>query len=470
LFCVNQRLRASIGAAFGAAALLVVGCGTNYSSVITPIPTPGPPPQASAWAAFISRPSVTAPGVLSTVDYSGDSIVDQALLGIDPIGFVNDQSGINAFTLNADQTLSGLSISTNFQTHLVTTSTLPPGAVVANLFALSSTVYALDTATNSLDILKGNPASFVQSISLPAGPITATGVTGGQRIYAVSQGVAPDPSNSTSGTCGVPSSVTTNGSVTAIEVASYTKSATIPVGRCPVYAITSTDSKRAFVLNRTDGTVSVIDTLRNTADTTHPTLAVGCNLTANCPLGTSSGPVYAEYYAAGNLLVTANYDDSTISVIDVSLDIYGNDSATFGQTFNIPVGSHPAAVTVLADTIPSDGIRAYTANQSDSSVANGSVTVVNLSTHAVSKTIDVLGHPRTVASIQNSLYGKVYVVSPDSPYATIINTNGDDVSTSLRLSGNGVDVRITSPNASSANTNLTTRIPGSGQPLNTPLP
>ncbi len=43
----------------------------------------------------------------------------------------------------------------------------------------------------------------------------------------------------------------------------------------------------------------------------------------------------------------ANYDGSTISVIDVSLDEYGNDSPTFGTTYTIPVGTNPASVTVL---------------------------------------------------------------------------------------------------------------------------
>ena len=53
-------------------------------------------------------------------------------------------------------------------------------------------------------------------------------------------------------------------------------------------------------------------------------------------------------------------------MIDVSLDEYGNDSATFGTTYTIPVGNtatpNPASVTVLYD-----GSKAYTANQNDDS-------------------------------------------------------------------------------------------------------
>jgi YVTN family beta-propeller protein len=116
----------------------------------------------------------------------------------------------------------------------------------------------------------------------------------------------------------------------------------------------------------------------------------------------TAGPVYAEYNAAKNLLVVADYTGNTISVIDVSLDEYGNDSSTFGTTYTIPVGSNPASVTVLFD-----GSRAYTANQTDQTV-----TIANLSSYTVEKTLPVTGYPRTVVSTQNSTYGKVYVARP----------------------------------------------------------
>ncbi|MGB9408887.1 MAG: hypothetical protein WCA89_15225, partial [Terracidiphilus sp.] len=157
-----------------------------------------------------------------------------------------------------------------------------------------------------------------------------------------------------------------------------------------------------------------------------------------------------------------DYDGNTISVIDVSLDEYGNDSSTFGTTYTIPVGNNHAAVTVLVD-----GSRAYTANQADETV-----TVVNLSSNLVEKTLPVIGHPRTVVSTQNSVFGKVYVASPDSNYLTIISTGGTDpdiIDTALLLEGNLVDVRVSTQNGSSQNNNNLSRIPGFGQPCNLPL-
>ena len=148
-------------------------------------------------------------------------------------------------------------------------------------------------------------------------------------------------------------------------------------------------------------------------------------------------------------LVVADYDGGTISVIDVSLDEYGNDSSTFGTTYTIPVGNtttpNPASVTVLHD-----GSKAYTANQNDDSgTANGTVTVVNLSTHTVEKTITVVGHPRTVVNTQNSEYAKIYVASPDSPYITIIESSPtvtDVIDTTVLVEGTVVDVRTTTQN------------------------
>jgi len=73
-----------------------------------------------------------------------------------------------------------------------------------------------------------------------------------------------------------------------------------------------------------------------------------------------------------------------------------------------------------------------------------------------------------VVSTQNSLYGKVYVASPDSPYLTIISTINDLVATTVLVEGNVVDVRVSTQNGSSGNNNDTSRMPGMGQPCTLP--
>jgi hypothetical protein len=98
----------------------------------------------------------------------------------------------------------------------------------------------------------------------------------------------------------------------------------------------------------------------------------------------------------------------------------------------------------------------------------------------VEKTLPVVGHPRTVVSTQNSLYGKVYVASPDSVYLTILQTTTDLVDTTVLIQGNVVDVRATTQtggtqtvttyngSASISTINYSSRVPGWGQPCNVP--
>jgi hypothetical protein len=73
-----------------------------------------------------------------------------------------------------------------------------------------------------------------------------------------------------------------------------------------------------------------------------------------------------------------------------------------------------------------------------------------------------------VLSTQNSLYGKVYVVSPDSPYLTILRTDQDIVDATVLVQGNILDARVTTQNAVSGNPNTTSRKPGFGQPCYLP--
>jgi DNA-binding beta-propeller fold protein YncE len=306
--------------------------------------------------------------------------------------------------------------------------------------------------------------------------------SGAQRYFILSQNIAAP----TGVECNTSPTTQPAGEATGIELSSYSSDPPIQVGKCPVYAVLSGDGKRLFVMNRGDDTISVINAQNDTLDTCtglvnqagqpvtcHPTLPL--SLTAVNALnaikpgsGTppngiagmtqTAGPVYAEYISATNQLVVANYGGNSISIIDVSLDEYGNDSPTFGTTYTVPVGSNPACVTVLYD-----GSRAYTANQTDQTV-----TIVNLSSHIVEKTLPVSGHPRTLVSTQNSTQGKVYVASPDSDVLTLIRTDQDIVDNTLLLQGNVVDVRVATQNGASGNNNNVSRIPGYGQPCNLP--
>lgn len=461
------------------AATLVAGCGNNYRPVVTPVNPSGPSAQPTSYAVVISSPSPTTQGIVTILDYAGDTVMAIAPIGPGPRTFVLDQLGSTGYTLNSDGTLANFPITTSLQAKMVTYSTLSANAKPLNFMAPSAGLWATDLTGDMIDIFQLSPASFKLAIPVPPTPIAVVGspTLSGQREYAVSQNFA-DP---TGLACNTSPTTQPTGVITPIEIQSYTTDPPISVGKCPVYAVPSADTRRIFVLNRGSDTVSVINGQTNTLNqctpfkdnqtgrtvTCHPTLPLSTGaVTASGitpPNGTAgmtatAEPVYAEYNQTTSQLVVANYAGGTISVIDVSLDQFGNDSATFGTTYTIPVGKNPASVTVL-----NDGSRAYTANQSDSTV-----TIANLPSHTVEKTLTVVGHPRTVVSTQNSLYGKVYVASPDSPYVTIISVATDLINTTVLVEGNVLDVRTTTQNGISGNANVSSRTPGFGEPCNRP--
>jgi YVTN family beta-propeller protein len=486
LFYMNAghaRARLVQAGAVLAAVALVAGCGSTYRPVVTPINSSGPQAQVTSYAVVVSAPSATTPGIATIIDYSGDTVLAAAPIGPGPSTFTIDQTGSNGYTVNSDGTLTNFPITSQLQAKSVLYSTLsspsqpgPPHPPI-NMFSPSSGLWAADLNGSFIDYFSGSPQAFKLAIPVATTPVMVVGPSQiGQYNYAISQNI-PNPSgvecNIAADRASAPA-----GEADAIGTSTFTVSARIPLGKCPVYAVQSADFKRFFVLNRGDDTITVINSQNNTLDactsflnqsgqtvTCHPKLplstSAGLPQDANEDVPSVAGPVYAEYNAATSQLIVADYDGNAITVIDVSLDEYGNDSSTFGTTFTIPVGNNPASVTALAD-----GSRAYAANQADQTV-----TIVNLSSHTVEKTLPVNGHPRNVVSTQNSTQGKVYVASPDSPFLTILRTDQDIVDTTILVQGNVVDVRVTTVNGSGGNTNSISRTPGFGQPcLRPPTP
>ncbi len=495
-----------VGAAL-AAVVLLAGCGDNYRPVVTPVNTNGPPAQPTSYAVVVTSTGPSTPGVGALIDYSGDSILAEAPLGVGagPISMTIDEGGDTGHTINYDGTITNFPLTpAQLQPRDETSTTLPSTALPVNTYAPSSGMWISDLNGNAADILTGSPETFTLSVpvgspTIPAPTptfIAGAPTTTGQRNYIVSEGFT-DPTGLACNNS--PTTAPVDGVVTPIEISTHTADAPIvldpsnptnsPAGsmnaRCPVFAVQTPDLQRLFVLNRGSDTITVINSQTNALDDqcppptgcvnqngqtyfTHPILPLSTAAVAATgvtpPNGTAgmtavAGPVFAEYNQATQQLVVSNYDGGTISLIDVSLDQYGNDSPTFGTTYTIPVGANPASVTVLYD-----GTRAYTANQTD-----GTVTIVNLSSHTVEKTLTVVGHPRTVVSTENSLYGKIYVASPDSPFLTIVESETDLVDTTLLMEGNVMDVRVTTINGTSNSNDLySSRVPGYGQPCNLP--
>lgn len=438
-------------AALGASLVLAVGCGNQYRPVITPINPTGPAALPTGGIVVISQPGFTPvlggttactgtvysdQSIITLVNFSGDSIDVQANGGYGPLTFSLEPGGANVYAPNCDGTLTtAQATTTSLLTKFVQNSTLLPGSNPTNTIFVNSNLYVAEpglhgptcTVTNCVAQMTGSPEALKQEIPVAPSVINLVGYSTGERLYAISQGNS-NGGNLAWGQCANPSAVTVNGEADAIESTTNTVSARLPLGVCPVFGFQTPDEQRVFIMNRGSGTVTVINSQLNAIDSAHPTIKVG------------GGPVYADYYRTGQVLVTANYDSNTISIIDVSLDSFGNDSATFGKVLaTVPVGLHPVEVSVLQD-----GSRIYVANQGDIAAGTpGSISIVNLTNYTVEKTIPLTSNPHAIASIYNYPIGKVYVSSQNSPYLTVIRTDTDIVSATPEMQGNIVEMRVT---------------------------
>ncbi len=475
-------------------AALTTGCGNKYRPVINPVSPTGPSPQATSYAIVISQPDLAPaasstdpcpatpyanPGVATVIDFSGDSILAQATIGNGPLTSAVDQTGSNAYALNCDGTITTIPISATLQNNGLFTTTLFPAdtatgrhSIQSNILVRPSNSYVINQVRGTVGALANltGGISLLQEVAVAPAPVALAGSAGltgtsatssAQRVYAISQGVTG--SNARWGDCNTTdfSTITNTGEADGIEASTNSVSSRLPLGICPVFGITSLDGLRTFVMNRGSGTVSVINTQTNTLDT-----ALNATGTIALPAAASAataGPVYAAFFAQSQLLVTVNYDSNSVSFINTPLDIYGNDATGFGQVLaTVPVGSHPAAITLLGD-----GSRAYVANQGD-----GTISVVNMTNFTVEKTITVGGHPRAISSTYNNPSGKVYVTAPDSNVLTIIRTDTDIISALVTLQGFGVDVHATTQysaangttSATPVNTIVNSDSPGSGAP------
>jgi YVTN family beta-propeller protein len=434
-------------------ALLLAGCGETPRPVVTPVTVTGPAPQPQSYAVVTTTAGPNSPGLANVFDAPGDTLLTQASLGVNPLAVTLSSTAGVAITSNSDGTVNSYTPSTTLQTKNIQSSTLLQPAQPINLLVTATNLFITEPNVPAVAVLTNNSSGvyqLTQQLPVPASPINVAGNSNAARVYSMTQ---DNGSNTVAfGDCETPSKVTTTGQVQAIELSTVTISRTLPVGICPVYGISSSDNNRTFILNRGSGTVTVINSQFNSLDTTAnlPNIdsATGTLLlpppSGTAVVGFNAGPVFADYYAPASQLVTANYDSNTISIINVSLDQYGNDSALFGQTVTVPVGNGPATLSILRD-----GSRVYVANQKDSTVS-----VVSLTSYQVLATIPVTGHPISIASTYSTPYGQVYVLPSDQAYLTVIRTDTDQVAANVQLDGTGVDVH-TSAQSVAANSATT---------------
>jgi DNA-binding beta-propeller fold protein YncE len=376
-------MRMAAAAGLAACVGMVAGCGNAYRPVLATIGAIGPAGQPTKYAVAVSTPTPpgspcplagqpTSNGLLTMVDFSGDTVLVTAQLGVNPYYFALSASGTTGYTLNCDKTLNSFDVSTQLIASEVLESTLPPGANPASIFAAGQSTYLSDPGVGAVDQLSSTPPALKQELPAPSGfsPIYVVGLASASRAYAISQANNGGP-----------------GVVSAIETNGNTISATIPVGRGPLYGVMSLDQHRAFILNQSDNTVSVINVQNNGLDTVS-SIPVGIRpVWADLASGldemvvANEGPVFpiTGYSISGNVATFTTGPQSLIAGQSVTLSGFPQSTFLNGQVVQVSAtglasNAFRVPLTHANITAASEPAQGFTGN----GTTPGSLTIINI--------------------------------------------------------------------------------------------
>lgn len=225
-------------------------------------------------------------------------------------------------------------------------------ALTANFSGASVSSIDLDSGTTKNIAVGANPGEVVVS-------------TDGRTAYAANQG---------------------SNTVSVIDVASGTVTATVAVGRIPAGLALTPDGRTLWVANYTDGTVQPVNT---------------GTLTAGSPVAVGDGPENMAITPDGGTLYVANIHDNTVSPVNLATKKAGT---------AIPVGPRPFNVVAAPD-----GRRVYVSNSGGSTV-----TPIDTATNDTEPTLLVTGQ---AYGLGLSPDGRTLWVSPSTgDYVTPVDT------------------------------------------------
>jgi YVTN family beta-propeller protein len=463
-----------------AGVLALAGCGNNYRPVISAISPVGPAGMTTKYAVAVSNPGPGLPGLVTFVDFSGDTVLITANIGPNPQYLALGGAGSMGYTINGDGTLSSFAITTSLLSSQVAQTTLPqlpppptncpvtatpssympptttmPAAttcLATSIFPLGASTYVTQPGqTAQVGQLSGTPPALQQEISnIGQNPLYIVGIPAAPRIYSISTTALPT-AGCTAG----------DGSIAAINTATNSVDSTLCAGIDPRYgvmtaAVAATNTgQRAFILNHGSNNVTVINTQQNTLDNGTPFVAPATMGNGTITDTQAVGPIWADLAPTNNQLIVANQGTGTgpgsVSIFNIPLcsssalasNVNCNpanpiDATNFGTLFaHIQVGVNPTMVAALQD-----GTQAYVINTGDSTVS-----VINLTTGTVTATIPVPAtpNPTFLAVTTGTPLGKVYVTSTTSDIMTVIRTDTNTIDTTVNLQGLGGQVRVTAP-------------------------
>lgn len=440
-----QGLRGLLFVGVASSVLALAGCGNNYRPVVSAINPVGPASQPQKYAVAVS-----STGIVTVADFSGDTVLGTVEVTTSPVpSYLTIDPSNNAYILHCDTThptdatkcngvIDAFSVSNQVLTRNVYQTSLVDGATPTSLVATASSLYTAQqgngttTAAGVGVLTPGAPPTAVQVLPVAANPTYVVSRSGASRVYALSAA-----SCSYGGKTGA-------GTATAILTSNNNLSDPVCVGGNPIYGVLNSDFRRAFVMNKASGTVSVINTQTNALDTTS---------TFSGTITVDANPLWADTADSINELAVVNGGSSTsspgsLSIIGIPLCSTSaessngtcdatnpSDATNFGTVLRtVAVGNDPRMVTILQDQN-----KAYVANYGSESVS-----VVDMNTFIKTKDISLGCHPVWIAATGGTPTGKVYAVCDDSTGMSVIYTDTDTLqSQTIPIQGNGVSVRVT---------------------------
>jgi YVTN family beta-propeller protein len=269
------------------------------------------PPSARAQNAYITNQN---PNTVSVIDTATDTVIATIPVGVTPVGVAVSPDGSKVYVTNvSDTTVSVIDTATNTVSATVPVGLRPFGVAVspdgskvyiANEFA--DTVSVIDTVTNTVI---GSP------ISVGPFPAGVAVTPDGSKVYVANNGAD---------------------TVSVIETATNTVSATITLGLtprcnqprpCAMAVAVSPDGSKVYVTNELANTVSVIDTA---TDTVSATIPVGLG-----PIGVAVKPDGSKVYVANFLANTASVIDAGTNTMIAAIPV-GTLPVAFGVFIQPP--------------------------------------------------------------------------------------------------------------------------------------
>lgn len=452
-----------------AAALSALGCGNQYRPVVNAIGPVGPAGLPTKYAVAVSNPNSTSLGLLTIVDFAGDTTLSTPQILSNPNYFVLNTAGTQGYAINPQGSLNTFLLSnpTSLISSDIVQTTLPVSSNPISITSLTpasalSTVFIPVNDPNTgpnVDAINAGTAALYATVGVAPNPVYVVGAAGTPRVYSLSGGANPGISTGEAD------------SLETISTIAFSNSAQIRVGINPVYGVMTNDDQRAFVMNEGSNTVSVINVPNNALDANISTINVG------------QRPVWADLNSVTSELVVLNQGDGvhpgSVSIVNIALcnaaaqatnpncnSTNPVDGVGFGQVLaTVPVGINPSMVSVLQGN-DGNAPAAYVINQQDGTgtcgAGEGSVTAINLQTNQVAATICgvsgsaataaangannvIFGHPNSVSATGGLPSGKVYITASDNTYMSVLYTDTNTVLTHIPLQGTGLRVLVTNP-------------------------